>query len=86
MVLRSSKICIGPSLSSATSTQRILTYFVRESKTCSDSAVLVTSNQQQIYMFGRIQTSQTGGKLYNDALPYKVSEYSLVKVMLLSSR
>ena len=26
-------------------------------------------NQQQIYLFGQIQTSQTGGPLYSDTSP-----------------
>ena len=30
-------------------------------------------NKQQIYLFGQIQTSQTGGQLYSDDSPYKVS-------------
>ena len=30
-------------------------------------------NKQQIYLFGQIQISQTGGQLYSDASPYKVS-------------
>ena len=28
-------------------------------------------NQQQIYLFGQIQTSQTGGPLYSDTSPYR---------------
>ena len=36
-------------------------------------------NQQQIYLFGQIQTSQTGGQPYSDSSPYKVSECSLPK-------
>ena len=34
-------------------------------------------NQPQIYLFGQIQTSQTGGQRYSDTSPYKVSERSL---------
>ena len=33
-------------------------------------------NQQQIYLFGQIQISQTGGQLHSDTSPYKVSECS----------
>ena len=33
-------------------------------------------NQQQIYVIGRIQTSQTGGQLYSDTSLYKVSAHS----------
>ena len=33
-------------------------------------------NEQQIYLFGQIQTSQTVGQLYSDTFPY--SECSLV--------
>ena len=35
-------------------------------------------NQPQIYLFGQIQTSQTGGQRYSDTSPYKVSECSLL--------
>ena len=35
-------------------------------------------NQQQIYLFSQIQTSLTGGQLYSDTSPYKVSECSLL--------
>ena len=31
----------------------------------------------EIYKFGRIQTSETGGQLYSDTSPYKVSVCSL---------
>ena len=30
-------------------------------------------NLIEIYKFGRIQTSQTGGQLYSDISPYEVS-------------
>ena len=30
-------------------------------------------NKQQIYLFAQIQTSQTGGQLYSDTSPNKVS-------------
>ena len=33
-------------------------------------------NLKQIYLFGQIQTSQTGGPLYSDTAPYQVSERS----------
>ena len=33
-------------------------------------------NEQQIYLFGQIQTSQTGGKPYSDTTPY--GECSLI--------
>ena len=31
-------------------------------------------NEQQIWLFGQIQTSQTGGQLYSDSFPHEVSE------------
>ena len=34
-------------------------------------------NQQQISLFGQIQTSQSGDQLYSDAALYKVKDYSL---------
>ena len=34
-------------------------------------------NEQEFYLFGQIQTSQTGGQPYSDTSPYKVSEWSL---------
>ena len=33
-----------------------------------DSAALFMFNQQQIFLFGQIQTSQTGGQLYSDTV------------------
>ena len=42
-----------------------------------DSNALLMFNQQQINLFSQIQTSQTGGQLYSDTSPYKVSECSL---------
>ena len=68
--------------------QRTLTHFVRGSITVwltsgltgFDSAALFMFNQQQIYLFGQIQTSQTGGQLHSDTSPYKVSECSLVEI------
>ena len=39
--------------------------------------VLLSWNYQQMYKFGRIQTSETWGQLYCDVSPYKVSEYCL---------
>ena len=35
-----------------------------------DSAALFILNEQQFYLFGQIQTSQTGGQPYNDTSPY----------------
>ena len=35
-------------------------------------------NQQQIFLFGQIQTTQTGGQLYSETYPYEVSECSLL--------
>ena len=37
---------------------------------------------QQIYVFGRIQTSQTGGQLYSDTSHYEVSECSMVQAFV----
>ena len=39
-------------------------------------------NYQLIYLFGQIQTCQTGGHPYNDTSTYKVSEYSLSKAKI----
>ena len=36
-------------------------------------------NYQKLYLFGRIQTSQTGGQMYSDTSAYNVSECSLLK-------
>ena len=48
---------------------------------CLYSAALLMCNQQQIYLFGQIKTSQTAvGKLYSDTSPCEVSECSLVQV------
>ena len=44
---------------------------------CLDSAALLMLNEQQIYLFGQIQTSQTGYQLYSDTSPY--GECSLVR-------
>ena len=30
-------------------------------------------NEHQFYLFGQIQTSQTGGQLYSDTSPYEIS-------------
>ena len=61
--------------------QIILTYFVRGSNpvrlTSLDSAALAMFNQQQIYLFGQIQSSQTGGQSHSDTSPDAVSECSL---------
>ena len=35
--------------------------------------------QQDIYLFGQIQTIQTIGQSYSDTSPYKASECSLIK-------
>ena len=40
-----------------------------------DSAALLMLNEQHIYLFGQIQTSQIGGQLYSDTSPYKVIEF-----------
>ena len=37
-----------------------------------DSADLLMLNEQQFYLFGQIQTSQTGGQPYIDTSPYGV--------------
>ena len=47
------------------------------------SAALLVLNQQQINLFGQIQTSQTGDQLYSDTWPNEVSECSLVKKVLI---
>ena len=65
--------------------QRTLTYFVRGSiavhltsyVTGLYIAALLIMNQIQIYKFGRIQTSQTGGQRLSHPSPYEVSECSL---------
>ena len=36
-----------------------------------DSAALLMLNEQQFYLFGHIQTSQTGGQLCSDTFPYE---------------
>ena len=61
--------------------QRTFTYFVRRLTSCLTvfgSAVLIMFNQQQIFLFGQIQTCQRGGQPYIDTFPYKVSECSLL--------
>ena len=58
----------------------ILTYFIREIITVQltfcltglDSVALLLFNLQQIYMFGQIQISQTGGQSHSDTSPFKV--------------
>ena len=42
--------------------------------TGSDPAALLSRNCQQIYLFGLIQSSQTGGQPNSDAFLYRVSE------------
>ena len=44
-----------------------------------DSAALFMFNLQEIYLFDRIQTSETGCPLYSDTSPYAVNEYSQLK-------
>ena len=36
---------------------------------CYDSTAVLMLNDQQVYLFGRIQTSQTGGQPYSDSSP-----------------
>ena len=61
-------------MKSGESKQKKLTYFVRGPIAgLLDSVALLMFNQQQIYLFGQIQTIQTGGQ------HYEVSECSLVK-------
>ena len=47
-----------------------------------DSAALFKFNQQQLYLLGQIQTSQTGGQQHSDTSPY--GECSLVVVQACS--
>ena len=59
--------------------QRIFIYLLRGSITvwltscfiCLDSADLLWLNQQ-LYLFGRIQTSQRQGQPYTDTFPYEI--------------
>ena len=44
---------------------------------CLDLAALLMLNEPQFYLFGQLQSSQTGGQPCSDASPYKVSENSL---------
>ena len=63
----------------------ILRYFLRGIITAQltscldglDSAALFCKSYQNIYLFGWIQTSQTGGQPYGDTCLYEVSKYSL---------
>ena len=63
--------------------QRILAYFVRGSFTaqltsslfCLDSAALLMWYYQQIYLLGKIQTSQTGSQPYSNTSPWKVNKH-----------
>ena len=65
------------------SSHRTLAYFVSGSITVwltsclsgLDSAALLMLNQQQIYLFGQIKSSQTGGQQYSDTSPYEVCEF-----------
>ena len=36
---------------------------------CLDSATLLMLHEQQLYLFGQMQTSQTEGQLYSDTSP-----------------
>ena len=47
----------------------------------SDSAALLRLNYQQIYLFGRMQTSKTGVQQYSDTSPYEESLYSLERLV-----
>ena len=38
-------------------------------------------NEQQTYLFGEIQTIQTGVQPYSDTFPFKISQYSLLTLM-----
>ena len=40
---------------------------------------LLMFNQQQIYLFSQIQTSQTEGQPYSDTSPHEVTESSLIR-------
>ena len=44
---------------------------------CLELAALLKLNEQHFYLFGQIQTSQTGGQPYSNTSPYEVSECSL---------
>ena len=48
-----------------------------------DSVALIMFNEQQIYLFGQIQTSQTGGQPYRDTSPYSVL-YSTLFITLVT--
>ena len=57
--------------------QIILTFFVRGSISVRltsrlDSAGLPMLKEQQIYLIGQIQTSQTGGQTHNNTSPYEI--------------
>ena len=54
-------------------TVRLISCFTRL-----DSAALFMFILQQIYLFGQIQTSQTGGRLHSDTSPCEVSECYLI--------
>ena len=70
--------------------QRTLNYFGRGSTalrltsclTGWDSAACLFKLDTFLHKFGQIQTSQTGGQLYSDTSPYKVSECSLIEMSL----
>ena len=45
-----------------------------------DGSTELWRHPKQMYLFGGIQTSKTGGQPCSDTSPYKASEYSLEKV------
>ena len=52
--------------------QRMLTYFTVQLTCliCLDSAALLMLNEQQLYLFGQIQTSPSEGQSYSETVPY----------------
>ena len=48
---------------------------------CLDSKALLMWNHQQIYLFGQIQTSHTGGQQYSDTSPYGLPNKYLSSVV-----
>ena len=49
---------------------------------CLDLAALLTLNEQQFYLLGQIQISQTGGQPYSVTSPYGQSSLAHVKRQL----
>ena len=47
------------------------------------SSSLMKLHQQQVYLFGSIQASQTGDQPYGDISPYEMSEYSLLWLLVI---